>query len=127
MIRIPTIAAAALSFLAAPLAAQTALPAEGAAPQVKLSLQQSAAVRCSAAFALGAGLQKAGKGKDWPPLAERGREFFVRASAQLMDETGMTRDAVGDLVQRTASDLAEGDTLSKTMPACLSMLDSSGL
>ncbi|MGI9377411.1 MAG: hypothetical protein ACR2PC_15165 [Tsuneonella suprasediminis] len=127
MIRIPTIVAAALSFLAAPLAAQTTPPASDTAPQAKLSLQQSAAVRCSAAFALGAGLQKAGKGKDWPPLAARGREFFVRTSAQLMDETGMTRDAVGHLVQRTASELAEGDTLSKTMPACLSMLDSSGL
>ncbi|QSB45953.1 hypothetical protein EB810_00970 [Altererythrobacter sp. FM1] len=97
------------------------------APQVKLSLQQNAAVRCSAAFALGAGLQKVGKGKDWPPLAERGREFFVRASAQLMDETGMSRDAVGNLVQRKASELAEGDKLDRTMPACLLMLDSSGL
>ena len=85
MIRI-AIAAASL-FLAVPAWAQAA-PVEPA----PLSLQQSTALRCSAAFALGAALQNRGEATTWPPLAARGREFFVRALARLMDDAGLTRD-----------------------------------
>lgn len=126
MIRRFSLFAATAALIAAPASAQTSAPVP---PTPRLSLEQHAALRCSAAFALGAGMQQAGKraATGWPPLAERGKEFFVRVAAQLMDETGLTREAVGELVQAEVRELAAGDKLDKAMPACLLMLDGSGL
>lgn len=121
MIRI-AIAAASL-FLAVPASAQSA-PVE----PTPLSLQQSTALRCSAAFALGAALQNRGEATTWPPLAARGREFFVRTSAQVMDETGRTREAVASSLAEYARPLAaDRGTLDAAMPPCLLLLDASGL
>ena len=39
-------------------------------------------------------MQARGQGKGWAPLLPRGREFMVRTSAQIMDDTGRTRDQV---------------------------------
>ena len=47
----------------------------------------------SAAFALVANRQESGDPsvQQYPPLKERGGEFFVRASARVMDEAGLDR------------------------------------
>lgn len=109
---------------AVPAAAQVA---PEPTPTKALSLQQSTALRCSAAFALGAAMQARGGGTQWPALSPRGREFFVRASAQIMDETGRTRDAVAGELTGMAKALGEPGALAAAMPPCLLLLDASGL
>jgi hypothetical protein len=122
MIFRPAIAALA----SVPLLAAAAAAAQGAAPP-QLSLEQQAAVRCSAAFAIGASLQQRGQGSEWPQLAQRGREFFVRVSAQLMDDTGRSREQVAADLAEQARQLSDPAALKATMPACLIMLDASGI
>lgn len=115
----------------AALAALAALPlsAQDAAPPALLSLEQRTGLRCAAAFALLAQAQARGNAEalSLPPLAERGREFFVRFSAQLMDDRGLTREAVAGLLGEEARALAAGDTLQQVTPACLVLLDASGV
>jgi hypothetical protein len=117
----------ALLFSALPAAAQT--PA--ASP--KLTLAQETSLRCSAAFGLIAYDQKRGApGADaFPPLAERGREFFVRTTARLMDETGSNRETVQELLRVRVAELQQGAMASanpgeftgRTVRACLPLLD----
>ena len=123
MIRFLLPAAAALAALA-PIAVQAQQPA---APE--LTIQQNTALRCSVAFALVAQGQARGDPAmaDYPPLGERGREFFVRSSAQLMDETGMSREAVAALLAVEIEALREPGALDGVMPPCLLLLDASGL
>ena len=61
----------------------------------------------------------------FPPLAKRGREYFVRVAAQVMDQTGATREHLQALVLREATAIrAEGPkSLSALMPPCLMLLD----
>jgi hypothetical protein len=113
------LALAALA-LSAPAFAQDAAPKP-------FSLEQQTALRCSAAFAVGATLQQHGQAGDWPPLASRGREFFVRAMAQLMDDTGRTREQVAEAVAVQAKQLSDRAALDAAMPPCLLLLDASGL
>lgn len=105
-----------------------ASPAVAQAPEpAPLSLQQASALKCSAAFALGAAAQARGQGKQWPALAARGREYFVRASAQIMDETGWSRDLVALKLADQAKALGTPGALAAAMPPCLLLLDASGL
>jgi hypothetical protein len=114
------LALAALAALATPLAAQQA-PA--------LSLEHRMLLRCSAAFALVANRQAAGdpEALAHPPLARRGSEFFVRASARVIDEAGIDREAVAVLLRREAQELLADSALADTMPPCLAALEASGL
>jgi hypothetical protein len=96
-------------------------------PPKPLSLQQASALKCSAAFAIGATMQARGQGSEWPALGQRGREFFVRASAQIMDETGRTRDQVAAELSGQAKQLGEPGALAAAMGPCLLLLDASGL
>jgi hypothetical protein len=109
--------------VAAALAAQTA----PAAPA--LSQENRALVRCAAAFAMVAEGQVKGNAaaKKWPPVEPRGREFFVRALAQLMDATGLDRDGISQLVSAEAQGLWDRGEVDKVMPSCLVMLDASGV
>jgi hypothetical protein len=111
------------------LAALLAAPASAQAPASPkpLTLQQSTALRCSAAFALGAAMQAKGEGRAWPALMPRGREYFVRVSAQLMDATGRTRDQVAAELAGQAAALGEPGALTAAMPPCLLLLDASGV
>lgn len=115
-----------LALLAAsPLAAQTV---PDAAPEpAPLSLPQASALKCSAAFALGAAMQTRGEGAHWPALGERGREFMVQASARIMDETGWSRDLVAIRTREQAAALAAPGALDAAMTPCLLLLDASGL
>lgn len=112
-----SIFAAALAFQAAPAAAPN------------LSQESRALLRCSAAFALVSGRQTNGDpvARRWPPLETRGREFFVRSLARLMDETGLDRDGVAWLAGFEAKALQDNGETDKLMPACLIMLEASGV
>lgn len=117
-----------LTFLA-PLALTLAQAAPAPEPP-RLTLQQASALRCSVAFGLVHKEQKAGVAAAgrYPPMAERGQEFFVRTTARLMDELGAGREAIMALVMRETSALqASPARLDEIMPACLMMLEASGL
>lgn len=89
-----------------------------------LSLEHRMLLRCSAAFALVAARQDAGlaEAQAYPALGVRGREFFVRASARVMDEAGLDRAAVAAALTAEARDLAGGDDMAQVMPVCLGLL-----
>ncbi|WP_306094352.1 hypothetical protein [Qipengyuania flava] len=110
--------------------AQAAAPAPAAPPLPDLTLEQASALRCSVAFGLVHQKQRAGDGSasDYPVMAQRGQEFFVRTTARLMDETGADRETVMALVMREHAALGETPgRVDDVMPACLLMLDASGL
>ena len=108
--------------LAVPASAQVAAPRE-------LSLEHRMLLRCSAAFALVANRQETGDAEAgrYPPLKERGSEYFVRASARVMDEAGLDRNAVGAALRAEAQALLQDGMLAAVMPACLSALDAARL
>ena len=115
------------------------LPALPAAAQQlpELDLEQSMLLRCSAAFAIIASEQEraAPLAMAYPPLAERGREFFVQAVATLMDELVLDRDAVMRLatgeVEALSLAAAQADDpaayVDSIMQPCLLALDASGV
>lgn len=102
--------------------------ATAAAPAPDLSLEQRTALRCSAAFAIVSAVQEKGGAKEYPPLGGRGQEFFVRSSARVMDEAQLDRAGITAVMQFEAEDLANTPgRLDAIMPACLSLLDASGV
>jgi hypothetical protein len=121
-------------------AVATATPALAQpAPPPQLSLEHRMLVRCSAAFALVARWQQGGRpevGK-YPPLQERGREFFVRGAAKVMYEAKLDREAIEQaLLAEARSFLPEGQMtpeqapsvfakIDAVMPACLTALEAS--
>ena len=54
-----------------------------------------------------------------------GSEFFVRASARVMDEAGLDRDGISRELESEARTLLQGGTLAAVMPVCLSALEAS--
>lgn len=106
-----------------------------AAQDAPMSLEQTMLLRCSATFALAASEQQRGGGTAYPPLAQRGREYFVRASARLMDELHLTRAQIESRLrqevagQRKARAEAPDPAvyLDSVLQPCLGALDASGL
>ena len=87
---------------------------------------------CAAVFAIVASDQEASRDTAlaYPPLAWRGREYFVRASAAVMDEAGLSREAVRALLTEAAADLqrraaaADPDTVvAAAIAPCLPRLE----
>jgi hypothetical protein len=125
MTRFPLIAAA---LLALPAAAQEA---------PRYTLEHRMLLRCSAAFAIVAGEQARGAAtaSAYPPLAERGREFFVRSSVRLMDDLALTREQVEASVRAEVEGLQKASAeaadpagyVDGVMQPCLSALEASGL
>lgn len=107
---------------------QPATPPEEAAPPA-LSISAQAGVRCAAAFALVSYEQANGgpAAEKWPAIDPRGREYFVRTMARVMDETGMDREATAELARLEAQRLIEANEVDAVMPACLALLDASGI
>lgn len=101
--------------------------ANGSLPPV--SLEQQAALRCSAAFAIVSAGQERGNeaALAYPLLGERGKEYFVRSMAKVMEETGIGREQVSALVSKSAQELWDKDAIRDAMPSCLLLLDASGL
>lgn len=108
------------------LAMQPAPAAEALDP---LPADQQGAIRCSAAFALIAERQRQGDeaALAYPPLGERGREFFVRSSAQVMDQSELDRAAITARLRSQAENIVAEGTLDQIMPPCLLMLEASGI
>lgn len=106
------------------LAAALALQAAPAVP-TPLSQENRALLRCAAAFALVANGQANGDSaaQQWPALGTRGREFFVRAMAQLMDASGLDRAGIAQLASKEAEALTASGEVGKVMPSCLLMLE----
>jgi len=122
MTRLPLIAGLALA-LAAPALAQQGKPT----PQ--LNADQRTLLHCSATFALVSGRQHAQdpQALAFPDVTARGREYFVRAMVELMDQAGLDHDAIKALVAEEATTLQDPTVLYKQMPACLASLQASGL
>ena len=93
-------------------------------PAPQLSLDHRMLVRCSAAFAIAARAQESGDAaaRRWPDLAMRGREFFVRASARVMDEAGLDRSQIQAVLSAEAEDIRDNGSLGDVMPVCLTLL-----
>jgi hypothetical protein len=124
-----------LAFLAASVLAFPASAQDASAQPV--SLEQAMLLRCSAAFAIVADEQQRGvaSARVYPPMAARGREYFVRSGARLMDELQLTREQLQARLQSEAEGLRHGAAeagdsaayLDTVMQPCLAALDASGL
>jgi len=124
---------AALALQSAP--SDTAAPADApTAPAIasldELPIEQTTSARCGIAFAVVEGMQKAGHpgANELATLEGSGaREFFVLAMVRLMDETGLDREAleqiVGVEVQRHMAE--EGRSALEMIPSCLLLLEAS--
>lgn len=97
-------------------------------PEPRLTPPQAAALRCGVVFALGTRMQADGAplAADWPDLGTRGKEFFVRVTAKLMDDTGASREALTALTMRQVAELSDPAATAAAMPGCLTLLDASG-
>lgn len=110
------------------LAATTLVAAQDPAPP-SLDPQQATALRCGVVFALGARLQQEGDpaAAGWPALGTRGKEYFVRVTARLMDETGASRDALAAIAMKEVPALQSEGAMAAAMAQCLPLLDAAGL
>jgi hypothetical protein len=90
---------------------------------------QQTLLHCSATFALVSGRQHAGdkEALAFPDITARGREYFVRALVELMDEAHLDHDTVAGLVQAEAAKMQDSPALFAGMPACLASLEASKL
>ena len=94
----------------------------------KITSEDRAALRCSAAFAIVGARQSEQSGQSqWPEINKRGREFFVVALAGLMDKRGLDRAALEREVMREAQNLTQNGQVDSIMPACMLMLEAAGL
>jgi hypothetical protein len=125
--------AATLALQDAPVIMAHEPPAEVSVSLDALPIEQAAAARCAIAFATVSRWQKTGeeRGKAYPDMeAGKGREFFVRVMARLMDEAGFTREDIAALTVSEAqrNDSPEGAArISQMMPACELMKSAAGL
>ena len=118
--------------VASPLAAQDA-----GAPAPQLTLEQKTLLRCSAAFAVIAREQAQGvqTALAYPPLATRGKEYFVQAGARLIADHQLTHEQVEALYKTELQKLLNESYQAKDpaafvaslMQPCLMSLDGSGL
>ena len=100
------LALAAASLLVAPLVAQAPAPPTA---DLKFSAETGAELRCAAAFAIVASEQRRGlpTALGFPPLAERGREYFVRVGARAMDKDKLNRETVKAVLEGEVARLQE--------------------
>jgi len=104
-----------LALLALPFSAQAAAPT--LPPELQTGL------RCAALFSIVAGEQVRQGATDWPPLTQRGREFFVRISARAMDAGKLDRPALQAVMQGEFSALRANPNRAALKAPCLAMLD----
>ncbi len=123
--------AAALALQDAPARPAPEVPAD--VTLESLPIDQAAAARCAIAYATVSRWQKMqdARGKGFPDIeAAGGREFFVRVMAKLMEDTGLTRDAIVTLSARAVQDNEAPDGAARIkamMPACELMKSAAGL
>lgn len=87
-----------------------------------LTLEHRMLLKCSAAFALVAHGQAQGQADmlGYKVNATQGREYFVQAMAQVMDDTGFSREEVTEQLTQEAQRLSAGDGkgIAEIMPVC---------
>jgi hypothetical protein len=97
----------------------------------KVTPVHRAELRCAAAFAIVASEQQRGiaDALAFPPLASRGKRYFVDVSTRVADEAGLTREQVRDLLtadvtqmQRRAGNAPDAE-MNAEMAPCLARLD----
>lgn len=125
--------AGAMPTLLAPLALIAVQSPAAPAPPVAipvLTLEQSSALKCGVGFAMAEQI-RGEDGRVSPPSPElrtRGREFFVRGAARIMDQTGASREEIAALVAAQSAELrANPEQIDAMMPACLLLLEASGI
>lgn len=106
----------ALALILAPLAVQ--------AQATPLSLEHRMLLRCAATAAMVAHGQETGNAAmaSYPDMRERGREFFIRASVQVMDEAGVSRELVEQELRSEARNIVREDTVHQMVPICLPLI-----
>lgn len=94
-----------------------------------LSAPQAAALRCGVVFAMGAKMQAEGKpaAAGWPELGAKGREYFVRTAARIMEETGADRAAIQALAAAQLASLKDDAAIADAVPGCLVLMDAAGV
>lgn len=108
-------------------AAQTAAPP---APELRrLTDDHRAALRCAAAFAIVATEQGGGDAPaGWPSLMVRGKRFFADTGVVVMNDAGLDRETVRDLIAADVRSLQSAPdpdaALSALTKPCLVRLDS---
>jgi hypothetical protein len=117
-------------------AAMLAVPA-AAQEAPRFTLEHRMQLRCSAVFAIVAGEQARGVASAavYPPLGERGREYFARTGARLIDDLKLTRAQVEASMRTEAAALQKEANeapdraayIDSLMQPCLSALEASGL
>ena len=110
---------------------------QAAARAPQLDLEQKTLLRCSAVFAIVAYDQQHGDANAlaYPPLAERGREYFVQATATLMEALQLDHDQVQALFATEVTQLQQANAaasdkkryLASLMQPCQLSLEASGL
>jgi hypothetical protein len=90
-----------------------------------LTADEHTSLRCAVAFAQVAAGQQRGEAamKVYPSMAPRGREFFVRLAAQLMDDAGLDEAGIRAAASAESSALARDGGPAGVMPFCLQLLD----
>jgi len=108
-------------FTALVLAAAFPAAASAARP---LTSEERAGLACAGAFAMVAAGQARGEPgmAQYPALAQRGREYFVRLAAQLMDDAGLDQAGIRAEAQAEAARVRRSG-IAAIMPGCLTMLD----
>ena len=113
-------------------------PVDGAALLAALPVDAQAHFRCGILFAVVAGGQEAGDERAlvYPAMEPRGKEFFVRQVAGLMEGETLDRRAIDAMARASARDYVNErdqevrvneDKVAAAMPPCLSLLEASGL
>ena len=101
-------------------------------PDHRLTEDHRQALQCAGVFAIVASEQAAGvpTALDWPPLAYRGKEYFVGTSTRVMQEAGLSREAVRDLLAQQVTALQQStetrdadEVVAEAMTPCLPRLD----
>ena len=133
--RIPAALAALSLLVPSALPASPALAADAAADAVvadRLTPEHRAALQCAAVFAIVASEQANGApaALAFPPLAVRGKRYFVEVSTRVVAEAGLTREQVRDLIVADVGTLQKGASadpadaaLATQMRACVPLLD----
>jgi hypothetical protein len=124
-------AAVVAALVAAAVAAPLPVAAAEAASAAAISADLRADLHCAAAFAVAATEQQRGTraALALPPMAVRGKRYFADVGERVLRETGLTREAVRDLLvadvaamQRRATVDPDGELAAEVKP-CLARLD----
>lgn len=129
--RVLTLVSALFALAAMPVAPAVAADPPATSPPPRLTDAQRQDLRCAAAFALGAAAQAQGDAaaQGLPPLGTRGKRYFALVGDRVIDQSGMTREQVRDVLTAEAAAIQKAgatdpdDALGAVIGPCLARLD----